>query len=56
MIQLLKRKFNHWYYRRLFFHIYFLYLKHSNNPDNAINDALDDVMAIKDSLNEKLSY
>lgn len=43
MLKLLKQ----WYYRRLFLRIYFAYLKYGNNPKNAINDAFDDIEAIK---------
>jgi hypothetical protein len=34
------------YYKRLFFKIYFCYLKGSD-PKNAINDAYDDIQCIK---------
>lgn len=43
MFKSLKR----WYYRRLFLRIYFAYLKYGNDPKNAINDAFDDIEAIK---------
>lgn len=50
MFKLLKRL----YYKRLFFRIYFIYLKRGNNPENAVNDAFEDIKAIKVVLNEKL--
>lgn len=36
-----------WYYRRLFFRIYFIYLNRLRNPLAAIDAAYDDVKAIK---------
>lgn len=41
------------YYRRLFLRIYFVYLKYGNDPKNAINDAFDDIKAIK-SVRQRL--
>lgn len=35
-----------WYYRRLFLKVYFIYLKHSDNPQEAVNDAYEDIKAI----------
>lgn len=43
MLKSLKR----WYYRRLFLRIYFAYLRYGNNPNDAINDAFNDMEAIK---------
>lgn len=34
-----------WYYRRMFLKIYFYYLKGSD-PQNAVNDAFEDIKAI----------
>lgn len=45
------RLIRHWYYKRLFFKIYFQYLA-GPNPQNAINDAFEDIRAIKLHLNE----
>ena len=50
MFRFIKR----WYYRRLFLKIYFIYLKHSNNPQEAANDAYADVKAIKSAFKDKL--
>lgn len=43
-----------WYYRRLFLKIYFIYLKHGNNPQEAANDAYEDVKGIRDAFKKKL--
>lgn len=42
-----------WYYKRLFLKVYFIYLKHSNNPQEAVNDAYADVKAIIESWKDK---
>lgn len=54
MIKFIKKYINYWYYRKLFFRIYFSYLKYSDNPENAINDAFEDLRAIKAFLNSRL--
>ena len=36
-----------WYYRRLFFRIYFIYLNRLRNPSAAIDAAYDDIKVIK---------
>lgn len=43
-----------WYHRRLFMRIYFIYLKHSDKPQNAVNDAYEDLKAIIKVMEEKL--
>ena len=43
-----------WYYRRLFLKVYFIYLKHSDNPQEAVNDAYADIEAIKHAFENKL--
>lgn len=42
-----------WYYKRLFLKVYFIYLKHSDNPQEAVNDAYADVKAIIEFLKDK---
>ena len=36
-----------WYYRKLFFRIYYIYLNRLENPSGAIDAAYDDIKAIK---------
>ena len=45
-----------WYYRKLFFRIYYIYLNRLNNPLGAIDAAYEDLKAIKKvkSLIDKL--
>lgn len=46
MFALLKR----FYYQRLFLKIYFLYLCNGKDPENAINNAYEDIKAIRNVL------
>lgn len=54
MIKFVTRYITYWYYRKLFFRIYFSYLKYSDNPENAINDAFEDLKTIRTFLNSYL--
>ena len=43
-----------WYHRRLFMRIYFIYLKHSDKPQDAVNDAYEVSLCVFKVMEEKL--